>query len=371
MRVVIKLLAVLCAVSPLALFGQANGKLQIHFMDVGQGDGAILISPLGETVLFDNGVRNDCDKPVSYLQQLGVTKIDYHIASHYHDDHIGCTAQVLDEFPLIKIAFDRGGTYHTGTYRNYVAKVGTKRRAVTVGQRVTLDAGSPNPVHIEFLALNGAGVVTTNENDLSVVALVRFGDFDAEIAGDLSGYKENAYEDIESVIAARVAQVELYKVHHHGSRYSSNAAWLAAIRPRVGIISAGVANKHGHPTDETVERLHVAGVHLYWTTEGGAAEPEPSLDTVGGNIIVEVAASAARTFTVRHTAGSQVVDEYAMWNAAPAVPPTTTAFAWSRRPSSKLYHHASCRFVANISPENLITGTTVPGNKTLHTDCPK
>ncbi len=61
---------------PLLVFGQANGKLQVHFMDVGQGDGAILISPLGETVLFDNGVRDNCDRPVSYLQQLGVTKID-------------------------------------------------------------------------------------------------------------------------------------------------------------------------------------------------------------------------------------------------------------------------------------------------------
>src|SRR5438046_2424788 len=76
-------------------FGQANGKLQLHFMDVGQGEGAVLVSPQGEVVLFDNGVRGNCDKPLSYLQQLGVTKIDYHIASHYHDDHIGCTREVL------------------------------------------------------------------------------------------------------------------------------------------------------------------------------------------------------------------------------------------------------------------------------------
>jgi len=55
-------------------FAQANGKLQIHFMDVGQGDGTLLVSPLGETVLFDNGKRANCDLPVSYLQQLGTTK---------------------------------------------------------------------------------------------------------------------------------------------------------------------------------------------------------------------------------------------------------------------------------------------------------
>ena len=70
-------------------FGQANGKLQIHYIDVGQGDGAVLISPLGQVVLFDNGVLNQCQKPVAFLQALGITKIDYHIASHYHSDHIG------------------------------------------------------------------------------------------------------------------------------------------------------------------------------------------------------------------------------------------------------------------------------------------
>ncbi|MBZ5509247.1 MAG: hypothetical protein LAO78_27630 [Acidobacteriia bacterium] len=71
-------------------FGQANGKLQIHYIDVGQGLGAVLISPDGQIVLFDDGLLNNCDKPVSYLQQLGITHIDYHITSHYHADHFGC-----------------------------------------------------------------------------------------------------------------------------------------------------------------------------------------------------------------------------------------------------------------------------------------
>jgi beta-lactamase superfamily II metal-dependent hydrolase len=97
MRVFSRLLVACLLLWPMLLFGQA-GTLQIHFMDVGQGDGAILISPGGETVLFDNGVRNNCDRPVSYLQQLGITQIDYHVASHYHDDHIGCTVEVLDQF---------------------------------------------------------------------------------------------------------------------------------------------------------------------------------------------------------------------------------------------------------------------------------
>lgn len=66
--------------------GQANGKLQIHFIDVGQGDGALLISPQGEMVLFDDGALLYCDKHVAYLHELGVKQVDYHITSHYHSD---------------------------------------------------------------------------------------------------------------------------------------------------------------------------------------------------------------------------------------------------------------------------------------------
>src|SRR5262249_29717610 len=107
-----------------AAFAQANGKLQIHFMDVGKGDGAVLISPLGEVVLFDDGVNNQCEKPVSYLTQLGITKIDYLIVSHYHADHIGCTRQVLNHFPLQKQSVDRGATYNSGSFNVYVQTVG-------------------------------------------------------------------------------------------------------------------------------------------------------------------------------------------------------------------------------------------------------
>jgi competence protein ComEC len=90
---------------------QSNGKLQIHHMDVGQGDGAVLISPSGEVVVFDAGEdmkRKDCTRPVSYLDQLGVKHIDYLYVSHYHFDHIGYIPAVLGQFALLNSAFDRG-----------------------------------------------------------------------------------------------------------------------------------------------------------------------------------------------------------------------------------------------------------------------
>jgi beta-lactamase superfamily II metal-dependent hydrolase len=347
------------------VFGQANGKLQIHFIDVGQGDGALLISPLGETVLFDNGKRNNCDLPVSYLQQLGTSKIDYMIASHYHDDHIGCTTEVLTEFPLQKKAYDRGGTYNSSTFQKYVLKLGAKRTAATAGTTIILDAGTGHPVKIEIVALNGNGTPTTNENDLSLVATIRFGNFDAVIAGDLSGFKTGSYEDIETSVSSKVGQVEVYKVNHHGSSYSSNNVWLGTLKPKIGIISAGVGNTYGHPTQECLDRLHAAGVKTYWTEIGHGVEPDPSVDTIGKNILVE-ATPASWTFTV--TYGNNQMDTYPDWGAPPDAE-TEATYAWSKK--STVYHFAHCKYVQNISAANLEKGNTPPAGKTLHVGCPK
>lgn len=304
-------LAVLvCAVSA---YGQANGKLQIHYMDVGQGDGAVLISPLGEVVLFDNGWNRCKQKPVAYLEKIGVTHIDYMIISHYHADHFGCTTEVLDRFPLRQFSFDRPGPPErvTASFNDYVAAVGNKRRSVTQNTVITLDADSPNPVRINIAAFNGAGVPTTNENDQSVAAVVHFGEFDVMMAGDLSGFRTPSYRDIETPVSKLVGQVEVLKINHHGSDHSSNSRWLAKLKPRVAMISAGDGNTHGHPTPTTVQRLHDTGIRrVYWTQRGNGATPKRGRDVVArGAIVVQVAPNADK-FTVRFRTTTHT---YSMW----------------------------------------------------------
>lgn len=360
------LFAALCLLThSAAAAGLGNGKLQIHFMSVGQGDGALLVSPAGEAVLFDNGVRSNCDAPLSYLDGLGLEQVDYHVASHFHDDHIGCTEQVLEAFPLRKTAFDRGGTYASETFKKYLAAVGAKRQTAKKNGTLTLDAGTSTPVTIKFVALNGNGIQTENENDRSLVALVTFGKFKAELGGDLSGEKSGHYEDIESSVASLVGKLDLHKVHHHCSRYSTNTTWIKTTKPAVGIISAGDANKHGHPAPECVEILHDHAVKLYWTAAGNGADPSPD-DVIGKNIIVQVA-PAATTYTVTHS--GSLTDTYTIGGGpAPAPAPPAAQYAWSKK-SSK-YHHADCSYVENILPENLERGTAPPAGKTLHAGCP-
>ncbi len=187
------------------VLAQQNGKLQIHYMDVGQGDGALLISPNGEIVLFDSGVGGNEDLPISYMEQLGVDHVDYHITSHYHNDHMGCLPEVLARFPLRKFSYDRGGTYDSDRFDQYKATLGAKRKQANDGSSLTLDANSANPVRIDFIASNGNGVATSNENDMSLVSVVHFGKFDAVFAGDLSGMDANGYADIETSVAPKVA----------------------------------------------------------------------------------------------------------------------------------------------------------------------
>ena len=123
----------------------------------------------------------------------------------------------------IGIIYDRGGTYSTQAYATYAAQYAGRRATAYVGQVVTLC----DEVTMAVVAVGGNGVSTTQENGLSVAVKVSYGDFDALIGGDLTG----AAPDIESNIAPTVGEIEVYRVHHHGSSTSSNQGFLAATRP--------------------------------------------------------------------------------------------------------------------------------------------
>jgi competence protein ComEC len=357
---------------------QGNGHLQIHFMDVGQGDGAVLISPGGEVVLFDAGKdmkRKECTKPVSYLDQLHVTQIHYLFVSHYHFDHIGCIPDVLEQFPLQHEAYDRGGSYPGTTYQEYTTAVGSHRKPATDQTFIELDKGTAHPVTIAVKAINGNGVTTSNENDLSLTALVTYDRFRAEIGGDLSGDNTDMYSDIETGVGPKIGHVDVYKVHHHCSSHSSNEAWLKDIAPTIGIISTGDNNAYKHPATDCLDRLHQAGVRTYWTEHGAGAEPEPGFDDVVGNVIVDVAPSAG-SYSV--SSGTQLLASYPIAagvssNAvtAPPISPTPSSsevFVWSK--NSSVYHHADCKYAALIKSENRVTGSNPPATMKLHKDCP-
>ena len=283
----------------------ANGRLQIIQLDVGQGDGAVIISPLGQVVMIDEGQATTTAMGVTVLAQLqalGVTHVDHHFNSHYHSDHLGNFPAIFGTGGVsLDYGWDRGGSYTTGMYTSYVTTLGSRRRTMVKNQVITLDSLSAHPVTIKCVNLAGAGLYSgTEENVLSMVLKVSYGEFDEVFGGDLSGYNSGSYKDIETTVGPQVGPVEAFKVHHHGSATSTNPTWLNALQAKIGVISMGNGNSYGHPTSAALGRLHTAGVKTYWTETGSGVAPNATWDKVSnGQVIISATWQPGGVDTVR------------------------------------------------------------------------
>jgi beta-lactamase superfamily II metal-dependent hydrolase len=288
-----------CSPNPCAL-PPSNGRLKIVHLDVGQGDGAVIISPYGQVVLFDTGKAGTGVMGVSVLAQLqalGVTHVDHHFQSHYHADHLANIDEIVNGGIAIDRGWDRGTAHQPSTivYNTYVSTLGTHRRTMVTNQVVTLDSLSAHPVTIKCVTPNGGGLSTSDENDMSMVLKVTYGEFDMVLGGDLPGTSPAA----EATVAPLVGPVEVYKVHHHGSALASTSAWLNATQPQVAVISVGV-NGYGHPTATALTNLHNASVRTYWTETGDGVAPNPTWDKVSnGQVIISATWQAAGVDTIR------------------------------------------------------------------------
>jgi beta-lactamase superfamily II metal-dependent hydrolase len=278
----------------LALAPHCRAGLEIHIIDVAQGDCTLIVSPTGGTFLFDAGTNGKGNTVVyPYMQSLGLDALDYIGASHYHMDHIGGIDDVVDNIGIdsVRVAvLDRGWSYTTQTYQDYASTVAAKRTTITDGQVIDLGGG----VSITCLGVNGNGELSPpfedsyDENDLCVSLLVEYGDFDFFVAGDLSGVNSSYYNDIESSIAPEAGDVDIYRVDHHGSSSNSNTTLVSTLSPEVSIISVG-NNSYGHPTQTVINRLISYDSYIYQTELGdGGTIPPGDGEVVNGHIVIEV-----------------------------------------------------------------------------------
>lgn len=232
-------------------------------LNIGQGDSALVVAPSGCAALLDGGPTGSGAVIKAYLMSIGVTQIDFAIMSHHHADHLGGIDEVEQGTNAVPIAavFDRGGSYSSTAFTQYANQFAGRRNTVHVGQVISLCS----EVTFTVVAENGNSLNTSDENTLSVVVKMTYGAFDAVIGGDATG---DSGDDLETLIAPDVGEVELYKVHHHGSRYSSNNNFLDATMPTVSFISVG-NNSYGHPTPEALARLEAHGSDIWQTQDSG------------------------------------------------------------------------------------------------------
>ena len=223
----------------------------VHFIDVGQGDSALLLSG-GQAVLIDAGTAESGAAVVRYLEELGVTELYGAVATHPHADHIGGMAQVIEAFP-IEHFYLGPETQNTATYSGMLdalEEAGVQPVIPSDGDELVFDSGAS----LTFLG-PADDVPKSNLNDRSLITLFRAGDQDVLFMGDA----ESAAE--ESLLAHHPALTcDVLKVGHHGAATSSSEEFLQAVRPSTAVISCGVDNDYGHPSDQTLQNLSLAGV---------------------------------------------------------------------------------------------------------------
>ncbi len=232
----------------------APGDLEVHMLDVGQGDSLLVISPDGFVMLVDSGGGGNAAGIDSTLDALGVDGLDYTLVSHLHEDHLGSMDDVLDAHDEVVACFDHGGSYTTNAYEDYADAAGGRRTPLGVGDSIDLGPTLDAEVLHGF---TGAG----SENLNSLVVRLTFGEVTVLLGGDCetSGC-ENQFDP---------GPIDVYKVHHHGSSDSSGAPLLNAMQPSIALIPVGAGNAYGHPDGETLSRLGAVGADVYRTDLDG------------------------------------------------------------------------------------------------------
>lgn len=234
-------------------------NLQVSFINVGQGDSALIQAPDQENILIDGGPVAAGPTVVAYLKTQQVKDIDVLVASHNDADHVGGLADVLNSgIPVLAVIYN-GEPGTTTAYQDFVAAMsahGLVPITATVGQNYAwgmISAGVLNP----------QSPLLGDQNEDSVVLLIKYGQTRFLFPGDIGSGTEGTILAEGTPIAA-----DVLKVAHHGSKYSSSAAFLSAVKPIYAVISVGT-NNYGHPAAETLARLAAAGAQVLRTDQLG------------------------------------------------------------------------------------------------------
>lgn len=248
-----------------------EGKLQVYFLDVGQADSILVKFPGGQIMLVDAGNNDDGPGIVSYLKQQGVKKIDYLVATHPHEDHIGGMDTVINAFPIGKVYMPKVA-HTTKTYEDVLRVIQAKGLKVTAA-RAGVSVLQDGALSVSLLAPCGSGY--KDLNDWSAVVKIKFGSTAFLLTGDAGGPSES-----EMLASGADLKADVLKVGHHGSRHSTTGAFLKPVSPKYAVISVGAGNSYGHPAPETLAKLEGAGIQVFRTDRDGTILAESDGKTV-------------------------------------------------------------------------------------------
>ena len=236
---------------------QSNSVLDIHFIDVGQGD-SILIDYGQIEVLIDGGDRSP--GVVTYLSSFVDGPIEVMVATHPHADHIGGLIAVLENYKVEEVWYN-GDESTSKTYQDFMNAVESEETETHIARlHDVIQIGD-----LLFTVRNPADLEGSTNNN-SIVLHLTYGQVDFLFMGDA---EQEAERDMMMLDSLPVPEVEILKVGHHGSRTASSEDFLSITSPEIAIYMAGEGNTYGHPHEETITALESIGATIYGTDVNG------------------------------------------------------------------------------------------------------
>lgn len=233
-----------------------TNTLDITYLDVGQAD-SILIQNKGHNMLIDAGNNEDGPLLVQYFKEQNITKFDYLITTHPHEDHIGGMDDIINNFDIEKI-YMPDVTTTTKTFLDVLEAIEKKNMTYDVpniNQNFTLGNTLFQVIY--------TGNDKKNLNNSSIILKATFKNTSYLFTGD-------ATSEVEKKILNKNIQATVLKVGHHGSKYSTTTDFLNKVNPKYAIISVGKNNSYNHPNQVTINKLEKKNIEIHRTDQEGS-----------------------------------------------------------------------------------------------------
>lgn len=242
-----------------------DGKLHVYFCDVGQGDGIFIRSPKGLDIVVDGGPDDKILSCLSNHMPFWDRTIELVILTHPHEDHLSGLIPILKRYTVLSF-YTENSSSQTPSYQELTKLIDEKKivkKNLMAGDRLILKDGVSlltiwPPV---FDQVVDQGKTDLDANSLSLVELLTFGNFSALLTGDAVSFSTQ-----------RIGRVDVLKIPHHGSSKNLGEEALAAIGPKLAVISVGQNNRYGHPAKETLGLLKQLGINVLRTDQDGEVE---------------------------------------------------------------------------------------------------
>ena len=235
---------------------QASTNVTIKFIDVGQGE-AILIALPEKTMLIDAGPTGSAPKIAQVLQELGRNKIDYLVATHPDEDHIGGMADVISSTQIGTI-YAPNKTNNTATYRKFLAAIQNNNLQITLAEAGTI-IDQTDSYKLEILwPKKDANFPDTN--DYSIIIKLTVGNKTFLFTGDAP---------TSAILDSNPGHIDVLKLSHHGSRTGTTEQLVRKLSPTYAVLSYAVDNSYGHPMQSVLNALHKHSVEVWGTGANG------------------------------------------------------------------------------------------------------